>query len=175
MALSIRTNGTAVVNSPFAGLSADDLGDYVAKELGVTLQVQRNAAQITALTNPRDWLGEYEDRMEALTKKLGKQLQKRTADYAKLYPTDQAIALAQRDISVMYELEKRQLEVEYPGYELLFGQAARQQFANYNAYNPVTKEGAGAPILQAVADDNAIYKRIRREKKAAKRARKAKK
>lgn len=104
--------------------------------------------------------------MASILGKLAAQLRDKTDQYGQVYPMDQAIALAQRDIAVLFEMEKRQLEIEYPGAELLFKQAEVKSFTNYN-------NKGGAAMLSTIeqegkADkaDKAAHRRYKAKKKA---------
>lgn len=174
----MRRTGNAVTGNPFGVDAAPTVpidgllyrGDdaavsFLAKELGVEIQNQRNHAHITALQNPAQWLDGYNNRLRVVLTKLGKDLKDRTANYAQLYPMDQAVALAQRDIALVFEIEKRQLDIEYPGSDLLFKQAEKDQFIKFN-------ENGGVGMLNAVARDakadKAAYKRYKKYKKSKK-------
>lgn len=176
MSLSIRSNGNAITESPFGGKldqstlkfkgpeqDTKNIVPYLAKELGVELQARRNDAQISALTDPKKWLDTYNGRMTSILGTLAERLRDKTDQYGQVYPMDQAIALAQRDIAVLFEMEKRQLEIEYPGAELLFKQAEVKSFLNYN-------DKGGSAMLSTIEQDGkqdkAAYRRYKAKKKA---------
>jgi hypothetical protein len=91
--------------------------------------------------------------------------------YKTLYPIDEAIELANRDIKGLFEMRMRQMEIDQPGSSLLFQGAALE--SNLNA-------AMGAKFLNNLSGQNLgpskeEFKKYYKEKRARKKAKQAKK
>lgn len=174
----MRTTGNAITESPFGApaknavappygvkYQGDKAKSYLAKELGLEIQYQRNQAHLEALLQPKDWLDKYNDMLDGVLTRLTEDLKQKTANYSQVYPMDQAVALAQRDIALIFEIEKRQLDIQFPGSELLFKSAE-------NVRDAVRTATGGTGFLDSVAHDakadKAAYKRYKKHKKSKK-------
>ena len=157
--------------------------EYLSKELLIDLRAKQDTSMATAIETPGKWLAERSAALDAIlddkeetidgTKYtihgLASQYQSFVASYAKLYPTDQALAMATRDIRPIFEARVRQLELEHPGSSLIVPALGNMRQASEIRSGLIGSAVTGEPISKAQYKE---YRRARKAKKAAKASRK---
>jgi hypothetical protein len=125
----------------------------------------------SALKNPANWLATREIAMKNLSVELAAPYYKAIEKYKTLYPIDEAIELANRDIKGLFEMRMRQMEIDQPGSSLLFQGAALENNLNATMGNKFLNILSG----QNLGPSKEEFKRYYKEKRARKKAKRAKK
>jgi hypothetical protein len=166
--LQLRGRGAGAMTQAHP-LGKDDgvAAKYLEKELKLDLYKEQQTSLVTALTKPEEWLTKRDTSMRKLIAELSPIYNESIENYMKLYPTDEAIDLANQDIKSLFDVKMRHLELEQPGASLLF------QGAVLN--NNIDKIKANA-VLTGVSGGSSKeeFKKYYKEKRARKKAKRSK-
>lgn len=140
---------------------------YLQKELKIELYKKQQTSLVEALKTPEKWLAARDASLKTITEELAPIYYDAIEKYRELYPVDEAVELANRDIKSLYEVKMRQLEVEQPGASLLFQGAVLENNKDKILGNAFLSGGS-----QTSKEE---FKRYYKEKRARKKAKKSKK
>jgi hypothetical protein len=174
--------GTALT---FPKPTKDDLQGYVARELGIKLNIVREASLAQAMQDPEGWLtqraarlagGDYTDitgagvtisKDDSINGKVAEHYKSKLEAYEKAnYPAEVAMAKANASSNRYLEELMEDLEIELPGGATIWASAAHHMADKNARFNMATGS--------AEVNEKAIYKRLRQAKKAKKAKRLAK-
>lgn len=88
---------------------------YLQKELKLELHQMQQKSMVQALTKPEKWLNEREKQIKGITTELSGPYIQAIEKYRQLYPIDEAVALANKEIKVLYDIKLNHLELIQPG------------------------------------------------------------
>lgn len=176
--LTLRNNNNPILSNPFhqqdltksaviSGTGAiseaadTPIQNFLAKELKLELSDRQQQSMVSALTKPEAWLKTRKIQMVKILNELAPVYQAAITKYSEVYPMDEALAHANDEIKVLYDIKIKHLELEHPGGSVLM---QNKVFENQIAVDKgkILNKNVTLPI------DHEAYKEYRRQRKASK-------